>query len=121
VLPILLIALLALLAMIIFVKKEKDLKYKAVDIVSIIFNFIIPFVYLPFVTVLSIFIDIEGGGPELYFQILYFIPWVSTLCLAASVALRRKGYAVRALITEFAGPAVFALYLVVFYFGELFS
>ncbi len=119
VLPTLLIALLALIATIIFVRKEKELKYKAIDIVSIVLNFIIGFTLIPFLSILAFFIDIEGGGPELYFQVLYFIPALSVLCVAASVALRRKGYGVKSLIAELIGPAVFAVYLIVFYVGGL--
>ena len=119
VLPMLLISLLALVAIIIFVRKEKELKYKAVDIVSIVFNFIIGFTLIPFVTILGVFIDIEGGGPELYYQVMYFIPAVVTLCIAASVALRRKGCGKSSLITQFIGPVIFALYLLIFYVGEL--
>jgi hypothetical protein len=58
---------------------------------------------------------VEGGGPELYYQIIYFFPAFSLLCIAASVALRRKGYRVASLIAGLIGPAVFALYLIVFY------
>ena len=119
VLPTLLIALLALVAIIIFVRKEKELQYKAIDIVSIVLNFIIAFTLIPFVTILGVFIDIEGGGPEFYYQVTYFIPAVVTLCIAASVALRRKGYGVKALIAELIGPAVFALYLIVCGVAEL--
>lgn len=120
VLPTLLISLLALVAIIIFVRKEKELKYKAVDIISIVLNFVIGFTLIPFVTILGVFIDIEGGGPELYYQVTYFIPMFSVLCIAASVALRRKGYGVKSLIAELIGPAVFAAYLIVFYVGGLF-
>ena len=120
VLPTLLISLLALVAIIIFVRKEKELKYKAVDIISIVLNFVIGFTLIPFVTILGVFIDIEGGGPELYCQVTYFIPMFSVLCIAASVALRRKGYGVKSLIAELIGPAVFAAYLIVFYVGGLF-
>ena len=119
VLPILLIAILALIATVIFVRKEKELKYKTIDVVSIALNFIIGFTFLPFVTALSLFIDIEGGGPELYYQVAYFIPAFSVLCLAASVGLRRKGYGVTSLIVELMGPAVFGAYLAVFYLGGL--
>ena len=119
VLPALLIALLALIATMIFVRKEKELKYKAIDIVSIVLNFIIGIMYMGFVTILALLIDIEGGGPELYYQMMYFIPAVSVLCIAASVALRRKGYGKSSLITQFIGPAIFALYLLVFYVGGL--
>ena len=119
VIPALLIALLALLAILIFVRKEKELKYKAIDMISIVLNFFVGFVYLGFVAVLALLIDIEGGGPELYYQLLYFIPAFSALCIAASVALRRKGYGVKSLIAELIGPAVFAVYLLVFYVGGL--
>lgn len=112
VIPILLITLLALLAIIIFVRKEKELKYKAIDIISIVLNFIICFTLLPFVSVLAVFIDIEGGGPEFYNQVMYFIPAFTVLCIAASVALRRKGYGVKSLIVQLIGPAVFAVYLI---------
>ena len=117
VLPLLLIALLSLIATIIFVRKEKELKYKAIDIVSIVFNFIIGISYMGFVTVLALMIDITGGGPELYYQVMYFIPAFSVLCISASVALRRKGYSVLSLIIEFVGPVAFVLYLIMFYIG----
>ena len=120
VLPTLLIALLALIAILIFVKKEKELKYKAIDVVSIVLNFLISFTYLGFVTILAALVDIEGGGPELYYQTLYFIPSISLLCIAESVALRRKGYGKSSLLTQFVGPAVFGIYLLVFYvFGSV--
>lgn len=114
-----LIAILALLAIIIFVRKEKELKYKATDAVSIVLNWIIGTVYMIFVTTLALFIDIVGGGPELYYQITYFIPAVSILCLAASVALRRKGYGKSSIIAQLIGPAIFVLDLLVSYVAGL--
>ena len=119
VLPTLLISLLALVAIIIFVTKEKELQYKTIDIASMVLNFIICFTLVPFIAIVGIFIDINGGGPELYRQVLYFLPSFSVLCVAASVALRRKGYGVTSLIAELVGPAVFALYLIVCGVGGL--
>ena len=119
VLPMLLIAVLALIATFIFVRKEKELKYKAVDVISILLNWIIGTVYMGFVTLLALFIGVEGVGPELFYQIMYFIPAISLLCIAASVALRRKGYGKSSLITTLIGPIIFALYLLVFYVGDL--
>ena len=117
VLPALLITLLALIAIIIFVRKE--LKYKAIHIISIVLNCIVGSVYLALVTVLALLIDIEGGGPDLYYQVLYFIPAFSVLCIAASVALRRKGYGVKSLIAGLIGPVAFAVYVIVLYVGGL--
>jgi phosphoglycerol transferase MdoB-like AlkP superfamily enzyme len=119
VLPVLLIALLALVAIMIFERKEKERKYKAVDIISIILNFIVSFIFIPIVLLFALLIDIEGGGPELYYQVLYFLPSFSVLCIAASVALRRKGYGVKSLITGLMGPMAFAVYLIVFVLCDL--
>ena len=113
VLPTLIITLLALVAIIIFVRKEKELQYKAMDKISIILNFVVGFTLVPFVTIVAMFIDINGGGPELFRQILYFMPSILVMCIAASVALRRKGYGLKSLIVGLLGPIVFVLYLVV--------
>ena len=113
VLPILLIAFIALIVMLIFAKKEKDLKYKALGIISIVLNYLIGFTLLPFITLVALLFDINGGGPELFRQIFYFIPAFFVLCITASVGLRRKGFRVGALITQLIGPAVFGIYLLV--------
>ena len=113
VLPTLIIALLALVAIIIFVKKDKELKYKAIDIVSLVLNFVIGFTLIPYISIAAMLIDINGGGPDFHYQVFYFFPLIFVLCIAASIALRRKGYGVKALVTELIGPVVFALFLVV--------
>lgn len=113
VLPTLLFAVLALIAMFIFVKKDKALKYKAVDVISVILNFVIGLTLIPFVIVLALLIDVDGGGPEFYNQVMYFIPALLVLCVAASVALRRMGYGVKSLLAQLVGPVVFAVYLAV--------
>ena len=83
------------------------------DIVSIVLSGVIGSVYLAFVTIFAMLIDIEGGGPEFSHQALYFLPAFSLLCITASVALRRKGYGVKSLIVGLAGPAAFAVYLII--------
>lgn len=114
VLPVLLIAILAFIAILIFVKKEAELKYKAIGIISIVLNFAIGIVFFPFVTILSLFIDIEGGGAELYYQISYYLPAITVYCLGASVALRRKGYGVLSLLSQLAAPIIFGVYVLIF-------
>ena len=108
-----LIALPGLIAMIIFIKRDKERKHTPADVISIALNFMVGLILLPFLLIVSLLIDVNGGGPELYRQILYFIPSLQIWCIAASVALRRRGYRVGGLIAVLTGPAVFAVYLVV--------
>ncbi len=106
-------AILALLAIIIFVKKQEQSERTVIDTVSIVLNFVIAATLLPFVTIIAVLIDVNGGGTEIYRQILYFIPAFITFCLAASVALRRRGHAVKSLVAELIGPVAFGILLIV--------
>ena len=90
-------------------KKEKDLKYRVIDIISIVFNFILCFTVIPFATIVGFFIDIEGGGPEISRQIMYFFPWLSILGIAASVSLRHKGYGKSSLAAQLLFPMIFCI------------
>ena len=105
------ISLLALIVTIIFVKKEKDLTYNHVDQVSIVFNFLISLIALPFVTICTLLMDIVGGTYRLSHQMLYFSSAVIVICIAASIALRRKGFRKSSFIVQFGGPAFFILLL----------
>lgn len=106
-------ALLTLLAIIIFVKRQEQTERTTVDTVSIALNFVIAVTLLPFVTVSAVLIDINGSSPELYHQILYFFPAFITLCIAASVALRRRGRAAKSVVAELVGPVAFGIFLIV--------
>ena len=110
--PTLIIALLALIAMIIIARKEKGLKYGAAEIISLVLNCVIAAILAPFVAVLAILLDIQGGSAEFSRQLLYFIPAITLLCAAASVVLRRKGYGKKAFIPQIIGPALFAIDLI---------
>jgi hypothetical protein len=99
---------------VIFVKKEDKSELETFGIVSVVLNFVISLAFLPYVTVAAVLIDVNGGGSELYRQIFYFIPAVSAFCIAASVALRRRGRNVKSLIAQLIGPAAFVVYLIVF-------
>jgi hypothetical protein len=111
--PTLLISLLFLIAIIIFVKKEKDLIYKPIDKISIVFNLIISLTLLPFTAISGMLFDINGGGPEFSRQVFYFFPSFIVLCNALSIALRRKGYGVKAIVSILTAPAIFLVYLVI--------
>ena len=81
---------------------------------------VLVFVFLvPFLAVVGMFIDINGGGPDLFRQILYYFSAFTVLAIAASVALRRKGYSKSSLIATLVGPAAFAVYYVACMIAEL--
>ena len=111
--PTLLLAFLALLLIIIFVNKEKDFVRKPIDVVSTVFNFIIIFIAVPFITFFAWFLDISGDNNHIINQTLYFVPALTVLGVAASVALRRKGYSKSALVVKFTGPVVFGVILLI--------
>ena len=113
VIPAVLIAFLALGAILIWLKREIDIKNNVMANISIILNFVICLTLVPFLTIVGVLIDINGGGPELSRQILYFFASFSVLCVAASVALRRKGYIKKSLVAQLVAPAAFAVYVVV--------
>lgn len=113
VIPLTLIAALALLAVLIFVKKDKTLGKQKRDVFSVICNFVIAIIAVPFFTICSIFSDINGSSPELEHQLLYLIPAITILGLAASVSLRRRGLRKSGFMVQFVGPVVFALLFLV--------
>ena len=109
VVPMTIIAVLALVASMIFVKKEQDLCYTWMDKVSIVCNFLITLLVVPFCTMTGVLIDIVDVAEELGGQILYLNSAIITLGIAASVCLRRKGYRKSGLFVQFIGVILFAI------------
>ena len=109
--PFLLIAALALLAIMIFVRRDKAMPRKGLDKISIVFNFLIAFIMVPFVSVYGIFIDINGSEAAFSHQLGYLLPAVTVLGLAASIGLRRNGNSKGSFFAQFAGVVVFALHI----------
>lgn len=109
VIPLVIIGTLALLAVILFVKKEKIFIRKTVDLISVTLNFVIALGFLPIMTIWGFLSDIVGSSPELSHQMIYLIPAITLLSLAASVSLRRKGFRKGGLLVQLAGPAFFAV------------
>ena len=111
VLPMLLIALAALLATVVFVKKDDDVSRQSIDVISIAFNFILIFLAVPFLTIFGVLSDIIGVSAALSHQMGYLVPALTVLGIAASVSLRRKGFAKSGFAVQFIGPAVMGLIL----------
>ena len=76
-------------------------------------NFLIGIVALPIIYLICMLFGIAESQIELINQIIYNIPPFAILCLALSVALRRKGYSKTGFYIQFGGIlsfiAVFAL------------
>ena len=90
------------------------------DKISIFTNFAACFLAIPFITICTAFLELTMDGDALLYQIFLCIPALTAFTVAASVALRRKGYGIKSLIAGLIGPAVFAIYLIVFYVCGLF-
>jgi cytochrome bd-type quinol oxidase subunit 2 len=106
VLPCLIVSILALIATLIFVKKDTDLTRKPIDIVSIVFNFLILLAFVPIVTVFAWFLDITGDNDNIFTQLFYYSPTLTVFGIMASVALRRKGYHKSSLAVQFILPVI---------------
>lgn len=107
--PALLVGILALIATLIFVRKDKDLTRKPIDIVSIVFNFLIGITMIPISTTWALLLDALADNENVLTQIFIFLPTVTVLSIAYSVALRRKGYSKSSLLVQFITPAIFAV------------
>ena len=83
-------------------------------------NVLIAVIVVPVFLVFGIFVDIIGSSPDLGQQMLYWLPAITILGLAASVSLRRKGFRKGGFLVQFIGPAVFALLYLIETVGSLF-
>lgn len=102
------IAIAALLACMILIKKDKDIVYSKLDKVSIVLNFLIAIPAFPFIFIVSALSEIVADT-SIWQQILYLAPALTVLGIGASVSLRRMGHKNLGFLIQFAGPAVFAL------------
>ena len=106
------IAILALLACLILIRKEKDLRYRMLDIISIVGNFLIIFLAFPFILIVSALSEIVADVTFLQ-QLLYISPALVVLSVAASVTMRRMDYKIGNFLIQFAGPAIFSLLILI--------
>ena len=111
VLPLLAVSLLTLLACMIFVRRDPDLSYRAIDKLSIVLNFAIAILALPFLAIVCMLMDALGTSEGLIEQFCFCIPAIGGFGLAASVGLRRRGFRKSAFFVQFAGIAALALLL----------
>ena len=103
----LVIAFLTVVACLIFVKKDPDVNYKALDKISIVANFLITFIAIPFLTIVIFFFPLVMDSESLLYQIYLCVPVLTAFTIAASIALRRKGFAKSGFFVQLVCPALF--------------
>lgn len=108
----LLIGYLAVVACMIFVKRDKTLPLNALDKVSVLFNFLIALLVIPFMTVVVLLMQIYVSGDELIYKLDLCVPVISAFTLASSIVLRRRDYRKAGFFIQFAGPVLFVIFAI---------
>lgn len=111
--PAIVIAFLAMLATLIFVKKDADYVRKPINVITIVFNYVIAFTAFPFFTIIAALLGAVGDMGNVLNLVFYLLPALTILCITASIGLRRKLHAKSALMVQFMAPAIFAVIMVV--------
>ena len=101
------VGLLVIAACVILVKRDQTLSYKALDKLSIVLNFAVVFAAIPFITFVTGMLQLTMDADSLLYQILLCIPALMAFTVAASVSLRRRGFAVAGFLIQFVGPVLF--------------
>ena len=109
----LVVGLLTTLACIIFVKKDKSLAYNALDFFSIVLNFAICILAIPFITITSAFFQITIDTDGIFYQAYMCIPALTAFTVAASIALRRKGFRMTGFFIQLVGPVIYIVPLII--------
>ena len=109
----LLVGVLTIIACVIFVKKNADVSYKLFDNLSIIANFIIGIVTIPFITIVIFFLPLVADAASFMYQIYLCLPALTAFTIAASIALRRKGFTKFGFFVQFVFPVLFFAEIVI--------
>ena len=108
----LVVGLLTILACVIFVKKDKSLAYNVLDTFSIVLNFAVCILAIPFITFTSAFFQLTMNTDSVSYQVYMLIPAITAFTVAASVALRRKGFRKTGFFIQLVGPVIYIVPLI---------
>ena len=106
------IAMIALLACMILIKREPEVIYGKSDKVSVVLSFLIAIVVFPFVFMFSVLSEIVADVSAVQ-QLIYLLPALTILTVAASVVMRRCGYGKRSLMMQLVITILFAAFLLI--------
>lgn len=103
----LLAGLLTTIAVMIVIKRDKTVPYKLLDKISVVLNYLVCFVAIPFFTVVTALLPLTMSGDEFIYQVFLCIPAITAFTLAASIALRRQGRTKAGFFVQLTGPVLF--------------
>jgi hypothetical protein len=106
------IAVLTIIACGIFVKKDVTVKYNWIDKLSTVFNYIIGFVVIPLFVVFIWAMQIVESEETFSYQAYLCLPALMTFTIAASVALRRKGFKKIGMLVQLVCPVLAFAHLI---------
>ena len=107
---ILLAGLFTLLLCMILVRKADGVAYSALDWVGAVLNFIVILAVLPVIYLAACLIQAYPTGPNWIYQGYLCLPPILPLSVAASVALRRKGFRRSGFFIQFLGLAILVIF-----------
>ena len=107
--------LLTLLICVILVKKSEEVSYSVLDKIGIVLNFIGFFAVLPIISLAACLIQAYPTGPDWIYQAYLCVPPIIVFSIAASVALRCKGFGKGGFFVQFLGIIVAVILAVLEY------
>lgn len=107
------VGLLTIIACIVFVRRDKSIPFKVLDIISIVLNFAICIFVIPFITICTVFFQLTMSTDSIWYQIFMCIPALTAFTVAVSIALRRKAYTRTGFFVQLAGPIIFFFPIVI--------
>ena len=76
-------------------------------------NFIVGFMAIPFITIVIFFLPLVMDSGSLMYQIYLCVPALTAFAIAASVALRRKGFTKSGFFVQLVFPVLFFAEMIV--------
>ena len=110
-----LVGILTLILCMIFVKKGEGVEYRILDKFGIALNFAAMLFVLPIIYIAAVFVQAYKVGPDWIYQAYLCVPQIAPFSIAASLALRRKGFRKIGFCIQFLAPVAEVILMVLEY------